>query len=329
MKTTIYSTFPYERPYLEPENKEDFELLFREESLTKKTASLAKGSDAVAIFTSDDASADVLEELKNLGIKYIASRSMGLDHIDTDKAKELGLKVANVPHYSPYSVAEHSVALMLALNRKLITASKKVREYDFRLDGLVGFNMHGKTVGILGAGEIGAITAKILFGFGCRLIIYDVEEDRELVEKYEAEYADLDEMCSKADIISIHAPLTEKTKHLVNKDLIGKMKKGVMIINAGRGGICKTEDLIEGLKSEKIGYLGLDVYEHEKGLFFEDRSKEVLKDDLFVRLLGFKNVIVTAHQAFLTKEALQDNMQGTLDNLKAWAKNEKAENELK
>jgi D-lactate dehydrogenase len=253
---------------------------------------------------------------------------MGVDHIDIDKAKEAGIRVANVPHYSPHSVAEHSVALMLALNRHLIPAHYKARDYNFLLDGLVGFDMNNKTIGIIGAGEIGSVSARILHGFGCKLLIYDVEENEELTKKYDAKYVDMDYLCSNSDIITIHAPLTEDTKHLINKDSIDKMKDGVMIINTGRGGVCKTEDLIEGLKNEKIGSLGIDVYEYEKGLFFEDHSREVIKDDLFVRLMGFKNVLITAHQAFLTREALQENIDTTLATLRKWSNGDNSENEV-
>lgn len=328
MEITVYSTTPYEKPYLKAACAPKHKVHYLKKQLSKQTASLAKGSEAVVIFTNDDASAEVLEALKENGVKYLATRSMGTDHIDTDKAKALGIRVAHVPHYSPYSVAEHSIALMLALNRKLVVANRKIREQDFRLDGLVGFDMNGKTVGLLGAGEIGAISAGILHGFGCRILIFDIKENPELREKYGAEFVDIDELCRKSDIISIHAPLTKDTKHLINKEQISKMKEGVMLINVARGGIMKTEDVIEGLKTGQIGYLGMDVYEHEGDLFFQDRSSEVLQDDLFARLLTFKNVLITGHQAFLTREALKDDMEATFSNLNAWAEGEKAENEL-
>lgn len=328
MEITVYSTSSYEKPYLQAACNKKHKVHYLKKGLSKQTASLTKGSEAVVIFTNDDASAEVLEVLKENGVKYLSTRSMGTDHIDTDKARELGIKVAHVPHYSPYSVAEHSIALMLALNRRLVIANRKIREQDFRLDGLVGFDMKGKTVGILGAGEIGAVSAGILRGFGCKILIYDLKENKELKNKYGAEYVDVDELCKKSDIISIHAPLTKETKHLIDKEQIGKMKKGVMLINVARGGIMKTEDVIEGLKSGQIGYLGMDVYEHEGDLFFQDHSTEGLQDDLFARLLTFKNVLITGHQAFLTKEALKDNMDTTFSNLNAWEEGKKAENEL-
>lgn len=328
MKTTIFSIATYEKPFLEQGNQDGLELIFEKEKLHADTAGLAKGSEAVSIFASDEVPAPVLEKLKEIGVKYIATRTTGIDHIDTDKAKELDIKVAHVPSYSPHSVAEHSIALMLALNRNLITAHSKVKDYNFLLDGLVGFDMNNKTVGMIGAGEIGSVSAKILNGFGCKLLIFDIDVNEDLVGKYGAEYVDIDELCRKSDIITIHAPYTEDTEYLINKEKVDMMKDGVMIINTARGAICKTEDLIEGLKNEKIGSLGIDVYEYEKGLFFEDHSCEIMKDDLFVRLMGFKNVLVTAHQAFLTREALKENIDTTLANLRKWAKGENADYEV-
>lgn len=327
MKITVYSTSSYERPLFEEEISHELELTFKAESLTMETVHLAEGSEAISVFTNDDVSAEVLESLQKYGVKYITTRTMGVDHIDLEKAGELGIKVSNVPHYSPHSVAEHTIALMLALNRKLIPASRKIRDYNFTLNGLVGFDMHGKTVGILGAGEIGAVSARILYGFGCKILIYDIKENKELVEKYDAQYVSVEDLCKASDIITIHAPLTEETKHLINKEKIKLMKDGVMIINAARGGIVKTEDLLEGLKSGKVGHFGMDVYEHEKGLFFEDHFSDLIQDDIFIRLLGYKNVIVTAHQAFLTREALQENINTTIKNLSAWAQGQRADNE--
>jgi D-lactate dehydrogenase len=328
MKTTIFSISPYEKPFLEKGNQDGLQLTYEKERLNEDNTHLAEGSEAVSIFASDKASAKILEKLKEIGVRYIATRTMGIDHIDTEKAKELDIKVAHVPHYSPHSVAEHSIALMLALNRNLIPAHYKVKDYNFLLDGLVGFDMNNKTVGMIGAGEIGGVSARILHGFGCKLLIYDIEKNKELIEKYDARYVDMEELCSNSDIITIHAPLTEDTKHLINKEKIDLMKDGVMIINTARGAICKTEDLIDGLKNGKIGSLGMDVYEYEKGLFFEDHSCEIMKDDLFVRLMGFKNVLITSHQAFLTNEALKENMETTLGNLRNWAKGKKAEHEV-
>ncbi len=327
MKTTVYNISPYEIPFLEEANNGKFQLSYQKEKLSNETVSLAKGSEAIVIFANDDASAEVLEALKEEGIKYIATRTMGVDHIDIDKAKELGIRVANVPHYSPHSVAEHTIALMLTLNRKLIQANRKIRDYNFRLDGLVGFDMHGKTVGILGAGEIGAVSARILHGFGCNILIYDVQKNEELIERYDVRYVELDELCRNSDIITIHAPLTEDTRHIINRETIKKMKNKVMLINAARGGIVKTEDVLEALKSGKIGHFGMDVYEYEKGLFFEDHSSDIIEDELFLQLMSLKNVMITAHQAFLTHEALKEDIQTTISNLAAWSHGEETENE--
>lgn len=328
MKATVYSISPYEKPYFDTKGEKGGILFFlHKEPLTEGSISLAEGSDAIVVFANDQVTAGVLDKLHESGVKFIATRSMGMDHIDLEKAKALGIKVANVPHYSPHSVAEHSVALMLALNRRLNQANQKVRNHDFELDGLVGFDMHGKTVGFLGAGEIGEVSVKILSGFGCKILIYDLEENKELIDKYQVKYESIEEVCKKSDIISIHAPLTKETKHLIDKEKINWMKKGVMLINTARGAICETEALIDGLKEGKIGYLGMDVYEHEKGLFFEDHSNDVVQDDLFIRLLGFKNVLITAHQAFLTHEAIKENMETTIQNLNDWAKGKKAMHE--
>jgi D-lactate dehydrogenase len=329
MKTTIFSLFPYEMPFFEKGNTKGLEFNYQEEKLTEDTAHLAEGSEAISVFASDTVSAGVLKKLKKMGIKYITTRSIGIDHIDLEKAKELGVKVAHVPHYSPHSVAEHSIALMMALNRKLIQAHHKALDHNFLLDGLMGFDMNNKTVGMIGAGEIGSVSARILNGFGCKLLIYDIEKDEELIKKYKAKYVDIEELCRKSDIITIHAPLTDETKHLINKEKIRLMKDGVMIINTARGGLCKTKDLIDGLKNEKIGSLGMDVYEHEKDIFFENHSGKIIKDDLFLRLLGFKNVLITAHQAFFTYEAVKDYMETTLDNLRNWANGKDAEHEIK
>lgn len=328
MEITIYSTAAYEKPYFDKAGNSKLKVHLLKESLSEEAAPLARGSEAVVIFTNDNASASVLEALKDAGVKYLVTRSMGIDQIDTEKAKELGIKVAHVPHYSPYAIAEHSVALMLALNRRLIQADHKVKDHDFRLNGLVGFDMNGKTVGILGAGEIGAVSAKILHGLGCNLLIYDLKENQELIEKYGARYVEIDELCQKSDIITVHAPLTKDTHHLINSSRISQMKKGVMLINVSRGAICNTEDLIEGLKSGQIGNLGLDVYENEKGLFYKDYTKEILQDDVFARLLSFKNVLITTHQAFLTREALKGIMEITFESLNAWANGKKAEHEI-
>ena len=328
MKTTFFSAKPYEIENLTQANKSNLVLNFVEDSLSDETLKLAKGSEAISVFTNDDLSGNILERLSALGVKYIATRSAGYDHINIPKAESLGISVANVPSYSPYSIAEHAIALMLALNRKLIIADRKVKNQNFLLDDLIGFDLHGKTVGIIGTGTIGGIVAKILNGFGCHIMAYDIHKNQNLTDDYDLSYVDLETLYQESDIISLHCPLNKNTKHLISTEAVSKMKKGVMIINTGRGAVIDTVALIEGLKNEKIGYAGLDVYENEKGLFFHNHENDVLKDDLFARLLSFKNVLVTGHQAFLTKDALKNIADTTLYNLKCFSLNARSEYEL-
>ncbi|MCR6640465.1 MAG: 2-hydroxyacid dehydrogenase [Sporocytophaga sp.] len=328
MKLAIYSTKPYERKYLESANQGKHELSFFEEALSSETVYKANGCDAISIFTNDDGSAEVLEIIKKLNIRSIAVRAAGYDNVDLKKATELNFKVANVPDYSPYSIAEHTATLILALNRKVVQADHKVKDYNFLLDDLIGFDLNGKTVGIIGVGKIGGILAKIMNGFGCKVLGFDIKENKEYTEKYNLQYVSLDEMYQKADIISLHAPLNELTKYMINKESINKMKDKVMIVNTGRGGLINTIDAIDALKSGKIGYLGLDVYEKEKGLFFYNHSADIMKDDVFARLLTFKNVIITGHQAFLTDNALKNIADTTIYNLDSWQTGSRSKNEL-
>lgn len=328
MKVTFFSTKPFELLYLENANGGNHELNFFPEALSLKTADRAAGSDAICIFANDDASSPVLEKLASLGITHIASRCAGTDNIDIKKAEELGIYVANVPQYSPHAIAEHAVAIMMAMNRKIVRSNQKVKEYDFRLDELVGFDMNGRTAGIIGTGNIGGIVAKILNGFGCKLLAFDPCENKELEKQYNLRYVSLEELFEQADIISIHAPLNAHTRHMISKPQFDRMKKGVMIVNTGRGPIIDTQAAIEALKEGKIGYLGLDVYEFEKGLFFHDHSKDILEDDTFARLLSFKNVLITGHQAFLTENALKNIADTTFYNLNCWARVQPTENEV-
>lgn len=328
MQVTIFSTKPFEVPFLKQYNQYSYELNFVEETLSITTASLAKNSQAVVIFTNDDASAPVLEKLHQLGISAIALRSAGYDHVDLHKASELGIWVANVPQYSPHAVAEHAVAMMLCLNRKLIQANARIQRHDFHLDGLMGFNMNGKTVGIIGTGKIGGTVARILDGFGCRLLGYDLVIDNNLVEIVGLEYTDLSTLIKESDIITLHCPLNSQTRYLINKTQIENMKQGAMLINTARGAIINTKDAIEALKSGKLGSLGLDVYENEKELFFKDRSEEVLQDDIFARLFTFPNVLITGHQAFLTETAVAQIAETTMQNLFSWENKVPCLNEL-
>jgi D-lactate dehydrogenase len=250
-----------------------------------------------------------------MGIMFVVLRSAGFNHVDLKVAKETGMRVARVPEYSPYAVAEHTVALMLAMNRKLVKAHNRIREGNFSLDGLTGFDMHGKTVGIIGFGKIGQVVASIVKGFGCTVIAHDPDPKLNSDNHLGVQFMDIDSLCRASDIITLHAPLTEQTKYLIDRNRIKIMKKGVMLVNTSRGGLINTKDAIDGLKSSQIGYMGLDVYEEEKGLFFEDHSSEILQDDVISRLMTFQNVLITSHQAFLTDTALQNIADVTISNL--------------
>jgi D-lactate dehydrogenase len=327
MKVIVFSTHKFEKTYLEIAFK-DRDVNYITTTLSAETASLAQGYDAVSIFVSDGASSEVLRILKQGGVKFLLLRSAGFNHVDLKEAKKLNIKVARVPEYSPYAVAEHSVALMLALNRKLIRAHNRVMEQNFSLDGLIGFDMHGKTVGIIGTGKIGSAVAKIMNGFGCRILAHDQIENIELKNRYEVTYADLNIICKESDIITLHLPLTPETRYLINKDRIFEMKKGVMLINTGRGALINTKDIIEALKQGQVGYLGIDVYEEESGLFFEDHSEDILHDDVIARLMTFNNVLITSHQAFLTDTALKNIADTTVSNFDCFEKNSPCKNQL-
>ncbi|WP_158976512.1 2-hydroxyacid dehydrogenase [Cellulophaga sp. L1A9] len=329
MKIAIFNVHNWERDYLQRANNDKHTLKMFDTYLTSDTVDLAKDCDAICIFTEDNAAAPILDRLHELGVKYVALRSAGFNNVDVPHAKKLGIRMARVPEYSPYAIAEFAVGVMLALNRKLIRTHYRIMEMNFSLNGLVGFDMNGKTVGIIGTGKIGRVVAKILHGFGCKLLAYDIVEDNSLVEKYGATYTDLDTLCKQSDIITLHAPLNAKTHHLIDEAKIADMKKGVMLINAGRGGLVNTKDVINGLKSGQIGYFGMDVYEEEKGLYFEDHSDDILQDDDMARLMTLRNVLISSHQAFLTDTALTNISRITFDNLECMEKGDSCENEIK
>jgi len=319
MRTLIFSSQTYDRAsFLATHLPANLELHFQPARLTLDTAALADGHEVVCAFINDDLSAPVLERLAAGGTRLIALRSAGYNHVDLPAAQRLGISVVRVPAYSPHAVAEHAVALILALNRQLHRAYNRTRDGDFSLHGLTGFDLVGKTVGIVGTGQIGATFAKIMSGFGCKLLAYDPYPNPQ-VEALGAQYVSLEALLAQAQIISLHCPLTPDTKHLINARSLATMQRGAMLINTGRGALVDTPALSEALKSGQLGYLGLDVYEEEALLFFEDRSDHPLQDDVLARLLTFPNVIVTAHQAFLTHEALGAIAQTTLDNIQAWA----------
>jgi D-lactate dehydrogenase len=329
MRIAVYSTHRFERDYLLKAAGGKQELLLLEPQLCIETTSMALGCTAVCIFVNDDASAAVIKQLAMMGVKFIVLRSAGFNNVDLAAAAKHAIRVARVPEYSPFAVAEHTVALMLTLNRKLVKAHNRIRDLNFSLDGLTGFDMHGKTAGIIGLGKIGKRVAEILIGFGCALIAYDPFPDKEWGEKHGVGFATVEAVFQQSDIISLHAPLTPETQYLVNKDSIESMKRGVMLINTGRGALINTRDVIDSLKSGQIGYLGLDVYEEEKGLFFEDHSEHILQDDIIARLLTFSNVLITSHQAFLTDTALHNIAQTTIDNLDSFQQGKLCVNEVK
>lgn len=312
MKAIVYSTRPFEKNLLNEANNNQHQLTLLAEPLTEKSIDLAAGNAAIVVFTNDEVSENIVKKMKELGVKYIATRSVGTDHINKKAAEEANIAIANVPSYSPHSIAEHAVMLVLALNRKLILANQRVKEFDFRLEGLTGFNLFGKTVGLIGLGTIGKVTAGIFNGFGCKVIAFDIKAEEEIPH---IKMVSLEELYANADIISLHIPATAEDKYLINSQSIAKMKKGVMLINTGRGSLIHTTHALEALNTGQLGYLGADVYENEHGLFFENHHNDAQKDPVLLQLIAHPNVIITPHQAFLTIEALKEIAAQTIKNL--------------
>lgn len=318
MKVAVFSTKPYDREFLTVANEnleQPQQLVFHETQLNQHSTLLAQGCSAVCCFVNDHLDAVVLQQLAALGVKLVALRCAGFNQVDLAEAKKLGIHVARVAEYSPHAVAEHALGLILMLNRNLHRAHHRVRENDYSLNGLLGFDLVKKTVGVIGTGKIGQVFANIMQGLGCEVIAYDPQPDAALAAAG-VSYVALEDLWPAADIISLHCPLNKNTHHLVDANAIEAMKPGVMLINTGRGGLIDTRAVIAGLKTKKIGYLGLDVYEEEGDLFFEDNSNQLLQDDIFARLLTFPNVVVTGHQAFFTREALSAIARVTLDNIR-------------
>lgn len=318
MITAVYDTRPYDREYLSRAAEgAGIGWRFWEFRLTEATASTAQGARAVCVFVNDTLDRACLEALAREGVGHVALRCTGFNNVDLAAAKELGLTVTRVPIYSPYAVAEHAVALLLALNRKIHRAFNRVREMNFSLNGLAGFDLHGKTAGIIGTGKIGRIAAQILRGFSMRVLAHDPFPDADWAAAHGIEYVDVRALAGDSDVISLHVPLTPETRHMIRAETIGLMKPGAILINVSRGGLIDTTALIAALKTGRLGGVGLDVYEEEEGIFFEDLSGEILQDDALARLLTFPNVLITSHQAFLTSEALDDIARTTVANLKA------------
>lgn len=327
MKVIVYSARPYDQPVLQEAASGKHELLFTDKPLNMDTAESAAGCAAVALFTSDDASARVLEKLSALGIRYVALRSVGYDHVDLAAASSLGIRVANVPEYSPYSVAEHAVSLLMALNRKIVEGQTLIQMQDFRLDTLKGFDVHGKTVGVIGTGKIGMAFARIMHGFGVTLLAHDpVQKDQ--AHALEMRYVPLNELLQASDIVSLHCPLTPQTRHLLGTSQLAIMKRGAILINTSRGAVVSTDALINALQTGDLGGACLDVYENEKGIFFNDHRSDILRDEKFIRLRSFRNVLISGHQAFLTQQAIEAIASVTVSNLDAWQHSKTCANEL-
>lgn len=327
MNVLVFSAHRYEIPFLERGARGKHALIFTEKKLSLETVVMAIGYDAVAVFTADDVSEKVVEKLAELGVKYITLRCTGYDHVSLSATERLGLKVANVPAYSPYAIAEHAVALLLALNRKMVLSQTLIRLQDFRLDSLVGFDVHGKTVGVVGTGTIGLAFIRIMCGFGAKVIAADPVQNDEAL-KLGVVYKSLDEVLSESDVVSFHCPLNSETRYMITASKLSMMKNTAILINTSRGAIIKTIDLVEALETGTIGGACLDVYENERSLFFEDHRANPIADPLFTRLRSNRNVIITGHQAFLTAEALQGISDTTITNLDCWARGVSSPNEL-
>jgi D-lactate dehydrogenase len=329
MKIAVFSAERYDRQFLDAANAaEGHQLKYFDTPLGPETASLAAGHEAVCIFVNDTADAAVLDALQRGGTRLVALRCTGFNNVDLPAAARLGIKVVRVVDYSPYSVAEHAVALLLAINRKIHRAYNRTRDSNFALDGLMGFDVHGKTVAVIGTGKIGRVFARIMLGFGCEVIGYDTYPSAEF-EALGAHYAEPGEIGARADIISLHCPLTPETHHIVNAKTLARMKPGALLVNTSRGGLVHTEAVIEALKSGQLGGLALDVYEQEAGLFFRDLSSTVITDDVLQRLISLPNVIVTGHQAFFTREAVTTICETTLRSVTEFATGKPLSNEIK
>lgn len=324
MRVAFYDTKPYDKDSFNKANKNfNYELKFLEARLTEDTAMLAKGYDVVCAFVNDTLNKNVIDQLVKDGVKLLALRCAGYNHVDF-KAAYKKLHVVRVPAYSPYAVAEHAMALMMTLNRKTHRAYSRTRDHNFNISGLTGFDLYGKTIGVIGTGKIGQVFIDICKGLGMNILAYDLYP----TEIEGVTYTNLEELYKNSDIISLHCPLTKDTHHIINDMAISQMKDGVMIINTSRGALIDTSSLIEGLKNRRVGSAGLDVYEEESDYFFEDFSTQILDDDQLARLLSFNNVLITSHQAFLTNEALKNIADTTLYNIKSFEDNKALDNEI-
>lgn len=328
MKVAFFNTKSYDKEFFEQYvQNTGVELTFFDGTLNCETTELTRGYDAVCVFVNDQLHADVIEKLAEHGVRLIALRCAGFNNVDLEAAEKHQIKVVRVPAYSPSAVAEHAVALILTLNRKTHKAYNRVRENNFSLERLTGFNLQGKTAGVIGTGKIGVAFSRIMKGFGCRVLAHDPYPRQDLQDEGIV-YTERDELLEQSDIISLHCPLTPESKHLINKVTIDRMKPGVMLINTSRGALINTKDAIKGLKKGKIGYLGIDVYEQEEDLFFRDLSENIIQDETIMRLISFPNVLITSHQAFFTREALEQIASTTIQNILDFANNKSLVNEV-
>ncbi len=328
MHVTVFSTKPYDRRFLEEANATaGHSLSFLEARLSAATCGLAKGAGAVCAFVNDEVNADVLSSLVSSGVKLVVLRAAGFNNVDLEAARRKGITVARVPAYSPHAVAEHTIALILTLNRNVHRAYNRVREGNFALDGLLGFDLAGKTAGVVGTGKIGEVVCRILTGFGCTVLAHDPQPNA-VCEQMGVRYVPLEELLSLSDIVTLHCPLTPATHHLIDAQALRRMKRGMMLINTSRGAVIDTKAVLRGLKDGTIGHLGLDVYEEEADLFFEDLSHRFIGDDVFARLLTFPNVLITGHQAFFTEEALTNIADTTIGNITSFERTGQALHEV-
>jgi D-lactate dehydrogenase len=332
VKVALFDTHHFEREYFENANRDAgtsaHELTFFDVKLNEETVRLAFGYEVVCVFVNDHVNDEVIQGLHAGGVRLIALRSAGFNNVELESAQRHRISVVRVPEYSPYAVAELAAGLILSLVRKIPRAHLRVRDGNFSLDGLVGFDLHGKTVGIIGTGKIGTIMARIMSGFGCKLLAADPRPNEQVSMLPDAQYVSLDRIYEESDIISLHVPLTPQTHHILNEKAFSRMKRGVVVINTGRGALIDTKALIESLKSGRVGFAGLDVYEEEETIFFRDLSEQVLQDDVIARLMTFSNVLITSHQGFLTKEALNNIARTTLKNVSEFAAGKRLTNEL-
>jgi D-lactate dehydrogenase len=328
MRVAVFSTKPYDRKFLDAANAEaGHELVYLESRLTLRTVAAAEGAGAVCAFVNDELNGSVLAALLQQGIRLIALRSAGINNVDLVVARDLGMTIARVPEYSPHAIAEHAAALVLSLNRKIHRAYARVREGNFALDGLLGFDLFGRTVGIVGTGRIGAVFARIMTGFGCTILAFDPRRNPDC-EAIGVRYVSLDELLAGSDVVSLHCPLTPETHHLIDAAAVARLREGAMLINTSRGAVVDTRAVIRALKTGRIGSLGLDVYEEEADLFFEDLSNRVIQDDVFARLLSFPNVLITGHQAFFTTEAMRGIAETTMANITGFGRHGRAVHEV-